>query len=36
MDYVAAFDFAAVCRYGDGRLGVTRNPAGAAAAWCVV
>jgi hypothetical protein len=22
-----------VCRYRDGRLGVTRNPAGAAAAW---
>jgi hypothetical protein len=33
IDYIAAFNLAAVCRYGDGRLGVTRNPAGAAAAW---
>jgi hypothetical protein len=33
IDYIAAFDRAAVCRYADGRLGVTRNPAGTAAAW---
>ena len=33
MDYTAAFDLAAVCRQRDGRLGVSRNPAGAAAAW---
>jgi hypothetical protein len=33
MDYIAAFNLAAVCRYRDGRLGVTRNSAGAAAAW---
>jgi hypothetical protein len=33
MDYIAAFDLAAVCRYRDGRLDVTRKPAGAAAAW---
>jgi hypothetical protein len=32
-DYIAAFDLAAMCRYADGRLGVTRNPAGASAAW---
>jgi hypothetical protein len=28
IDYIAAFNLAAVSRYGDGRLGVTRNPAG--------
>jgi hypothetical protein len=33
MDYIAAFDLAAVCQDRDGRLGVIRNPAGAAAAW---
>jgi hypothetical protein len=33
MDYIVAFDLVAVCRYRDGRLGVTRNPPGAAAAW---
>jgi hypothetical protein len=32
-DYIAAFDLAAACRYRDGRLGVTRNPKGAEAAW---
>jgi hypothetical protein len=32
IDYIVAFDLAAVCRYRNGRLGVTRNPAGAAAA----
>jgi hypothetical protein len=33
MDYIAAFDLAAVCRYPDGRTAVARNPAGAQAAW---
>jgi hypothetical protein len=33
MDYIAAFDLAAVCQYRDGRLGVILNPAGAVAAW---
>jgi hypothetical protein len=32
MACIAAFDLAAVCRYRDGRIGVTRNPPGAAAA----
>jgi hypothetical protein len=35
-DYMAAFDLAAVCHYGDGRLGVSRNPKGAEAAWWCV
>jgi hypothetical protein len=35
IDYIAAFDLAAVCRYRDGRLGVTHNPQGAASAWWV-
>jgi hypothetical protein len=35
MDYIAAFDLAAMCQYRDGPLGVNRNPAGAvAASWC--
>jgi hypothetical protein len=34
-DYVRAFDLAAICAYCDGRIGVSRNPAGAAAAWWV-
>jgi hypothetical protein len=34
-DYVRAFDLAAICAYRDGRIGVSRNPAGAAAAWWV-
>jgi hypothetical protein len=33
MDYIRAFDLAAVCQYRDGRLAVARDPAGAAAAW---
>jgi hypothetical protein len=33
IDYIAAFDLAAVCRYRDGRIAVARNPAGVAAAW---
>jgi hypothetical protein len=33
MDYIAALDLAALCQYRDGRIGLTRNPAGAAAAW---
>jgi hypothetical protein len=33
MDYIAAFNLAAVCRYRDGRLGVARNPKCAEAAW---
>jgi hypothetical protein len=31
IDYIVAFDLAAVCRYRDGRLRVARNPAGAVA-----
>ena len=34
-DYVHAFNIAAICAYRDGRIGVSRNPAGAAAAWWV-
>ena len=34
-DYVRAFDLAAICAYRDGRIGVSRNPAGAVAAWWV-
>jgi hypothetical protein len=33
IQYIAAFDLAAVCRRPDGRIAVARNPAGAAAAW---
>ena len=32
-DYVHAFNIAAVCAYRDGRIGVSRNPGGAAHAW---
>lgn len=32
-DYLKAFDLTAICRYRDGRLGVSRDPRGAAAAW---
>ena len=32
-DYVHAFNIAAVCVYRDGRIGVSRNPGGAAHAW---
>jgi hypothetical protein len=32
-DYVRAFDLVSVCRWRDGRLGVSRNPTGAEAAW---
>jgi hypothetical protein len=31
--YIAGFDLRAICRYRDGRLGVTRDPGGCAAAW---
>jgi hypothetical protein len=34
-DYVRALDLVAICAYRDGRIGVSRNPAGAAAAWWV-
>jgi hypothetical protein len=34
-DYVRAFDLTAICAYRDGRVGVSRNPVGAAAAWWV-
>jgi hypothetical protein len=34
-DYVRVFDIVAICAYRDGRIGVSRNPAGAAAAWWV-
>jgi hypothetical protein len=34
-DYVRAFDLTAICAYRDGRIGVSRNPAGAVAAWWV-
>jgi hypothetical protein len=34
-DHVRAFDLVAICAYRDGRIGVSRNPAGAAAAWWV-
>jgi hypothetical protein len=34
-DYVRAFDLVSVCRWRDGRLGVSRNPKGAEqACWC--
>jgi hypothetical protein len=33
MDYIMAFDLAAVCRYPDDRIAVARNPAGTEAAW---
>jgi hypothetical protein len=33
IDYIAAFNLAAVCRYGDGRLRTTRDPEDAEAAW---
>ena len=32
-DYVRAFDLVSVCRWRDGRLGVSRNPKGAEQAW---
>jgi hypothetical protein len=32
-DYIAAFDLSAVAGYRDGRIGVTRDPAGAELAW---
>jgi hypothetical protein len=32
-DYIAAFELAAVARYRDGRVGVTRDPSRAVAAW---
>ena len=31
--YIAGFNLAAVCRYRDGRLGVSRDPEGAGEAW---
>jgi hypothetical protein len=34
-DYLAAFNVVALCVYADGRLGTSRNPRGAAAAWWV-
>jgi hypothetical protein len=33
IEYIAAFDLAALCRYPDGRLRATRDPEGAEAAW---
>jgi hypothetical protein len=33
MDYIAAFNLAAVCRHPDSRIAVARYPAGAVAAW---
>jgi hypothetical protein len=32
-DYVRAFDLLSVCRWRDGRRGVSRNPTGAGQAW---
>jgi hypothetical protein len=32
-DYIREFGLASVCRYRDGRLGVARDPTGAACAW---
>ena len=34
-DYLGAFGIAAVVIYRDGRIGVSRDPAGAVAAWWV-
>jgi hypothetical protein len=34
-DYAASFNIVAVCAYRDGRIGVSRDPVGATAAWWV-
>jgi hypothetical protein len=34
-DYIRNFGLTAVCRYRDGRLGVTRDPSGAERAWWI-